>query len=255
MIQFSLAPGRPIFYLCPFLVAATNITQYLTINGKSVDGVLWIGTLDRRMTGADKCTELWKMCLTEASRFGKWFCSICLSFELKSTIESNPAFHQNFCIRQYMVPEKHNNNNPLWKMDERYQDRERERIIFFILRQFFLKIDRWKNDWKKDLDFQCFVYKSLLLEKYLKNSNFEMLLNLTTLQKYDLNWPIILIGRWGLLSLLAEMFTIKSNLSIITSHLGMGKISNKKLIVWNYQNYWKWFGKWCNYFSVENHMR
>ena len=149
-------PGRPIFYLCPFLVAATNITQYLTINGKSVDGVLWIGTLDRRMTGADKCTELWKMCLTEASRFGKWFCSICLSFELKSTIESNPAFHQNFCIRQYMGPEKHNNNNPLWKMDERYQDRERERIIFFYFTTIFSQnwsMEKWL---KKGFRFSMF---------------------------------------------------------------------------------------------------
>ena len=31
----------------------------MTINGKSVDGVLWIQTRDRRMVGADESTELW----------------------------------------------------------------------------------------------------------------------------------------------------------------------------------------------------
>ena len=44
-------------YSRPILNTMTNIVQ-LTLNGKSIDGVLGIRTLDRRMEGADESTEL-----------------------------------------------------------------------------------------------------------------------------------------------------------------------------------------------------
>ena len=39
----------------------TSIVQNLTINGRSIDGVLGIRTRDRSMVGADKSTELWRL--------------------------------------------------------------------------------------------------------------------------------------------------------------------------------------------------
>ena len=38
----------------------TNIVQKLTINGKSIDGVLGIRTWDCIMVGEDESTELWQ---------------------------------------------------------------------------------------------------------------------------------------------------------------------------------------------------
>ena len=38
----------------------TNVAQILTINGKSVDGVLGTRTQCGRMEGADESTELWR---------------------------------------------------------------------------------------------------------------------------------------------------------------------------------------------------
>ena len=51
--------NRPLFvYFIPFLNTMTNIVQKLTINCKSVDGVLGIRTRDRWMVGIDESTEL-----------------------------------------------------------------------------------------------------------------------------------------------------------------------------------------------------
>ena len=56
---FKMGWTRPLFvYFGPFLNTMTNITQNLTINGRSIDGVHGIRTRDRTMVGADEPTEL-----------------------------------------------------------------------------------------------------------------------------------------------------------------------------------------------------
>ena len=52
------APRPPFVYFRPFLNAMTDMLQNMTINGKSIDGVLGIQTWDCRMVCACKSTEL-----------------------------------------------------------------------------------------------------------------------------------------------------------------------------------------------------
>ena len=57
--QLLLKKTRPLFvHFRPFLNTMINMVQ-LTINGKSVDGVLGIQTSDSRMEGINESTELW----------------------------------------------------------------------------------------------------------------------------------------------------------------------------------------------------
>ena len=44
------------FYFCPCLKTMTN----LTLNGRSIDGVIGIRTWDRRMAGEDESSKLWR---------------------------------------------------------------------------------------------------------------------------------------------------------------------------------------------------
>ena len=53
-------------YFRPFPNTMTNIAQNLTINGRSIDGVLGIRTRNHRIVGADESTELWLPQLLEA---------------------------------------------------------------------------------------------------------------------------------------------------------------------------------------------
>ena len=53
------SPGLVLFVLFKSQLQV-GIAQNLTINGKSVDGVLGIQTQDHRMIGADKSAELWR---------------------------------------------------------------------------------------------------------------------------------------------------------------------------------------------------
>ena len=52
---------RPLFVsFRPFLTTMTNIKQNLTIDGRSLNGVLGIRNRDHRVKGADESTELWR---------------------------------------------------------------------------------------------------------------------------------------------------------------------------------------------------
>ena len=51
---------RPFFCLRPLLNTMTNTVQNLTVNCRSIDGVLGIRTRDLGVLGADKSTKLWR---------------------------------------------------------------------------------------------------------------------------------------------------------------------------------------------------
>ena len=61
VLFYQMGQAWPLFvYFCPFLNTLTNIVQYLTINGRSIDGVLGIRTRDYRMVSAADSAELWR---------------------------------------------------------------------------------------------------------------------------------------------------------------------------------------------------
>ena len=66
----KMGQTRPLFvYFRSFHM--TNKAQILTINEKSIDGVLWTQTRGGRMVGTDKSTELWAR--FKQNILQKWF--------------------------------------------------------------------------------------------------------------------------------------------------------------------------------------
>ena len=73
---FLYGPNQASFvYFRSFHNARTKYSTNLTINDKSIDGVLGSQTQGGRMEGADESTEQWRHCLSMLSRAKSMFFS------------------------------------------------------------------------------------------------------------------------------------------------------------------------------------